>query len=97
MILKSFELDKTNFSKFKLFVLYGENEGLKKEIIVDSSRIRPSKSEVDSLWGDNKKILASTNWDPIYKGMDGFILGLEKTFNWYKHLKLNEYSTNYVT
>ena len=33
MILKSFELDKTNFSKFKLFVLYGENEGLKKEII----------------------------------------------------------------
>ena len=33
MILKSFELDKINFSKFKLFVLYGENEGLKKEII----------------------------------------------------------------
>ena len=71
--------------------------GIKKEIIIDSSRVRPSKSEVDSLWGDNKKILASTNWDPIYKGMDGFILGLEKTFNWYKHLKLNEYSTNYVT
>tara|TARA_B100000963_G_C22600793_1_gene660136 strand:- start:132 stop:1130 length:999 start_codon:yes stop_codon:yes gene_type:complete len=33
MILKSFELDKKNFSKFKLFVIYGENEGLKKEII----------------------------------------------------------------
>ena len=33
MILKSFEIDKKNFSKFKLFVIYGENEGLKKEII----------------------------------------------------------------
>ena len=33
MILKSFEIEKKNFSKFKLFVIYGENEGLKKEII----------------------------------------------------------------
>ena len=38
MILKSFELDKINFSKFKLFVLYGENEGLKKEIIFKIKR-----------------------------------------------------------
>ena len=33
MILKSFEIDKKNISKFKLFIVYGENEGLKKEII----------------------------------------------------------------
>ena len=33
MILKSFEVNKTNISKFKLFIIYGENEGLKKEII----------------------------------------------------------------
>ena len=33
MIIKSFEIDKNNISKFKLFVIYGENEGLKKEII----------------------------------------------------------------
>ena len=33
MILKSFEIDKKDISKFKLFVIYGENEGLKKEII----------------------------------------------------------------
>ena len=33
MIIKSFEIDKTNISNFKLFVVYGENEGLKKEII----------------------------------------------------------------
>ena len=33
MILKSFEVNKINISKFKLFIIYGENEGLKKEII----------------------------------------------------------------
>ncbi len=33
MIIKSFEIDKSNISKFKLIVVYGENEGLKKEII----------------------------------------------------------------
>ena len=33
MILKSFEIDKKNISKFKFFIIYGENEGLKKEII----------------------------------------------------------------
>ena len=33
MIIKSFEIDKSNSSRFKLFVVYGDNEGLKKEII----------------------------------------------------------------
>ena len=33
MILKSFEIDKSNISNFKLFIIYGDNEGLKKEII----------------------------------------------------------------
>ena len=33
MILKSFEVNKTSISKFKFFVIYGENEGLKKELI----------------------------------------------------------------
>ena len=33
MILKSFEIDKINISNFKLFIIYGDNEGLKKEII----------------------------------------------------------------
>ena len=33
MIIKTFEIDKKNISKFKIFLLYGENEGLKKEII----------------------------------------------------------------
>ena len=33
MIIKSFELNKINFSKYNLFLLYGKNEGLKEEII----------------------------------------------------------------
>ena len=33
MILKTFELNKNNIDKFKFFLLYGENEGLKEEII----------------------------------------------------------------
>ncbi len=33
MILKSFEINKKDISKLKFFLIYGENEGLKKEII----------------------------------------------------------------
>ena len=33
MIIKTFEIDKKNISEFKVFLIYGENEGLKKEII----------------------------------------------------------------
>ena len=35
MIIKSYELEKLNFEKNHLFLLYGENEGLKNEIIND--------------------------------------------------------------
>ena len=33
MILKSFEFDKKDISEFKFFLIYGENEGLKKELV----------------------------------------------------------------
>ena len=33
MILKSFEVNKINFYKNHFYLLYGENEGLKNEII----------------------------------------------------------------
>ena len=33
MILKSFEISKIDVSKFKFFLIYGDNEGLKKELI----------------------------------------------------------------
>ena len=33
MILKSYELSKIDFNKFNFYLLYGENEGFKKESI----------------------------------------------------------------
>ena len=39
MILKSFEINKIDVSKFKFFLIYGENEGLKEELI---SKIKSS-------------------------------------------------------
>ena len=36
MIIKSFELDKIDLKKNNIFLLYGENEGLKKQIIENS-------------------------------------------------------------
>ena len=33
MIIKSFEISKINLEKFNLFLLYGENEGLKNEVL----------------------------------------------------------------
>ena len=49
MIIKSFEIDKSNISKFKLIVVYGENEGLKKEII---SKIKKKPSwKRNYVWG----------------------------------------------
>ena len=41
MIIKTFEIDKKNISKFKVFLIYGENEGLKKEVI---SKIKKNHS-----------------------------------------------------
>ena len=34
MIIKSFEIDKIDISKSKLFIIYGENEGLKNELVL---------------------------------------------------------------
>lgn len=56
----------------------------KKNINIQEERIRPAKSEVDRLWGDNSKILKATNWRPKFSGMSGFEKGLEKTYKWYK-------------
>ena len=36
MIIKSFELKKIDIKKFNIFLLYGENQGLKRELIEDN-------------------------------------------------------------
>lgn len=50
------------------------------KIVSDDIRLRPEKSEVERLYGDNKKILSLTNWKQEFS-LDA---GLEKTIGWFK-------------
>ncbi len=70
--------------------------GIEKKIMIDPARLRPQKSEVDRLWGDNTKILKNTQWKPTYSGNEGFMKGLEKTFQWYKNIGSKISSSNYT-
>lgn len=47
-------------------------------IICDEQRIRPEKSEVNRLYGSNKKLRELTNWNCKYS----LKKGLEETINW---------------
>ena len=53
------------------------------EIRSDNERIRPKESEVNRLFGSNKKILSLTEWAPIYQGLNGFKKGLEISIEWF--------------
>jgi len=55
----------------------------KATIIQDLSRIRPDKSEVFRLYGDNEKIIANTNWKPSFTLKQG----LEETIKWFSDSK----------
>jgi nucleoside-diphosphate-sugar epimerase len=48
--------------------------------IEDKQRIRPKKSEVFRLWGDNAKIKSLTGFEPSYTIEEG----LKETINWFK-------------
>jgi dTDP-glucose 4,6-dehydratase len=50
------------------------------KIVLDKSRIRPEKSEVNRLLGSNEKIKRLTNWKPKYS----LTQGLAETINWFK-------------
>ena len=52
----------------------------KARIITDAVRLRPEKSEVERLWGDNNKILRNTQWKPKYTLQEG----LKETIEWFK-------------
>ncbi len=56
MIVKSYEINKINFAKIRLFLLYGKNEGLKNET---TKFLIGDKSEVFTY--DEKEILNSQN------------------------------------
>jgi len=60
-------------------------------IITDKQRIRPEKSEVNRLLGDNSLIMSLTNWKPQY----GLSSGLRETIDWFEHSdNLKKYKTN---
>jgi len=51
------------------------------KIIQDEDRIRPEKSEVFRLFGDNSKIIEHTNW----KVEHTLEQGLQETINWFSN------------
>ncbi len=51
----------------------------KVEIITDQQRIRPEKSEVFRLWGDNSMISRLTDFKPLYSIEEG----LKETIDWF--------------
>ncbi len=53
--------------------------GEKVKILSDQKRVRPDKSEVDRLYGDNSKIKELTSWRPDYNLEDG----LKETILWF--------------
>jgi NAD dependent epimerase/dehydratase len=50
------------------------------EIISDSQRLRPSKSEVYRLFGSNEKLINNTNWKQKYT----LTAGLNDTISWFR-------------
>ena len=55
------------------------------EIISEEERLRPHKSEVERLFGDNTLIKKLTNWRPNYFGLEGFKRGLKITIDWFNY------------
>ena len=49
-------------------------------ILCDEERLRPEKSEVNRLLGDNTKLKRLTNWEQAYD----FERGIKETIEWIK-------------
>lgn len=70
----------TEISMRKTVNLIMELIGEDIEIVVDQDRVRPDKSEVDRLYGDNSKIKKLTSWKPKYNLKEG----LKETISWFE-------------
>lgn len=71
--------------------LIAEVVGVKIELREDAARVRPEKSEVMRLLGDNRKASRLLGWSPEFAGTDGFRRGLQETVRWFsdaENLKL---------
>ena len=53
------------------------------KIKCEGERLRPEKSEVNRLFGDNTLLRELTNWEPKFSGIEGFKKGLERTIEWF--------------
>ena len=53
------------------------------EICTDEQRLRPEGSEVNRLYGDNRRLIELTGWRPAYGGLEGFRRGLATTVEWF--------------
>lgn len=78
-------------SVLNIFSLISEIMKSECKIISDEQRLRPEKSEVFRLWGDNSLIQQLTGWKPEFDLKQG----LEKTIEWYnKPENLRKFKTN---
>ena len=67
------------------------------EIVSEEKRKRPINSEVNRLFGSNKKIFSLTNWRQDYGGIEGFKKGLKITIDWFTNSKnLSFYRSDYL-
>ena len=69
----------TEVSMKDTLLLIAELMGADVEYVVDEQRLRPSKSEVFRLCGDNRKIKALTGWEPEVTLREG----LKRTIDWF--------------
>ena len=67
------------------------------EIVSEEKRKRPLNSEVNRLFGSNKKIFTLTDWSLDYGGIEGFKKGLKITIDWFAISKnLSIYKSDYI-
>ncbi len=67
-----------NFSIIEIKKKIEKIIGIKKDIVVDNSRLRPKRSEVNTLLASTKKIRNFSNW----KAKTSFENGLKETIKW---------------
>lgn len=71
---------KDEISMGNLVKLISKTIGKEVNIVTDSQRVRPRKSEVERLFCDNSKIQKITNWKPEYN----LESGIQETVRWMK-------------
>ncbi|MDC0335486.1 NAD-dependent 4,6-dehydratase LegB [Pseudodesulfovibrio sp.] len=53
------------------------------EIVCDTQRLRPERSEVERLFASNDKLRELSDWQPEFGGLEGFKRGLALTAEWF--------------